>query len=85
MQVTQWINSIEVGHLPRIEGHSNDNLARLSLAPLNAIRLGLDNDGDPASRPCAIDHPGCALLANGRPQGTVRVMERSVTAERANA
>ena len=28
------MDRIEVGHLPRIEGHSNDNLARLSLAPL---------------------------------------------------
>ena len=101
MQVTQRIDSIEVRHLPRIEGRSNYNLARLvrlwlnlatsfSLAPLrladlcgcvhgaarrgrrgghncrgavparHAIRLGLDDDGDPAGRRRAIDDPGCA-------------------------
>jgi undecaprenyl-phosphate 4-deoxy-4-formamido-L-arabinose transferase len=53
MQVTQRIDSIEVGHLPRIEGRSNYNLARLvrlwlnlatsfSLAPLRlAIYAGV--------------------------------------------
>ena len=101
MQVTQRIDSIEVRHLPRIEGRSNYNLARLvrlwlnlatsfSLAPLrladlcrrvhgaarrggrggddrrgavparHAIRLGLDDDGDPAGRRRAVDDPGRA-------------------------
>ena len=101
MQVTQRIDSIEVRHLPRVEGRSNYNLARLvrlwlnlatsfSLAPLrladlcrrvhgaarrdrrggddrrgavparHAIRLGLDDDGDPAGRRRAVDDPGRA-------------------------
>jgi len=134
MQVTQRIDSIEVRHLPRIEGRSNYNLVRLvrlwlnlatsfSLAPLRlAVYAGvfmalLDAAGAVATIVEALflhDTPsGWAstmtvillvagmqsmilgvlgeyvgrtfLSANGKPQGTVRVIERSVTAERANA
>ncbi len=99
MQVTQRIDSIEVRHLPRIEGRSNYNLVRLVRLWLNlchqllagaapagnlrrrvhgaarrggcgrhhrrsafparyAVRLGIDNDRDPAGRRRAIDDSG---------------------------
>jgi glycosyltransferase involved in cell wall biosynthesis len=134
MQVTQRIDSIEVRHLPRIEGRSNYNLARLvrlwlnlatsfSLAPLRlAVYAGVfmallgaagavativealflhDTPSGWASTMTVIllvagmqsmilgvlgEYVGRTFLsANGKPQGTVRVIERSVTAERANA
>ena len=134
MQVTQRIDSIEVRHLPRIEGRSNYNLVRLvrlwlnlatsfSLAPLRlAVYAGVfmallgaagavativealflhDTPSGWASTMTVIllvagmqsmilgvlgEYVGRTFLsANGKPQGTVRVIERSVTAERANA
>jgi undecaprenyl-phosphate 4-deoxy-4-formamido-L-arabinose transferase len=134
MQVTQRIDSIEVRHLPRIEGRSNYNLARLvrlwlnlatsfSLAPLRlAVYAGVfmallgaagaeativealflhDTPSGWASTMTVIllvagmqsmilgvlgEYVGRTFLsANGKPQGTVRAIERSVTAERANA
>jgi undecaprenyl-phosphate 4-deoxy-4-formamido-L-arabinose transferase len=126
MQVTQRIDSIEVRHLPRIEGRSNYNLKRLirlwlnlatsfSLAPLRlAIFAGiamaalgmigaaatifeaLFTQGTPsgwASTMTVIllvsgvqsmvlgvmgEYVGRTFLsANGKPQGTVRLIERS--------
>ncbi len=134
MQVTQRIDSIEVRHLPRIEGRSNYNLARLvrlwlnlatsfSLAPLRlAVYAGVfmallgaagavatiaealflhDTPSGWASTMTVIllvagvqsmilgvlgEYVGRTFLsANGKPQGTVRAIERSVAAERANA
>jgi glycosyltransferase involved in cell wall biosynthesis len=134
MQVTQRIDSIEVRHLPRIEGRSNYNLVRLvrlwlnlatsfSLAPLRlAVYAGVfmallgaagavativealflhDTPSGWASTMTVIllvagmqsmilgvlgEYVGRTFLsANGKPQGTVRAIERSVTAERANA
>jgi len=134
MQVTQRIDSVEVRHLPRIEGRSNYNLARLvrlwlnlatsfSLAPLRldvyaGVLMALlgaagavativealflhDTPSGWASTMTVIllvagmqsmilgvlgEYVGRTFLsANGKPQGTVRAIERSVTAERANA
>jgi undecaprenyl-phosphate 4-deoxy-4-formamido-L-arabinose transferase len=131
MQVTQRIDSIEVRHLPRAEGHSNYNLARLvrlwlnlatsfSLAPLRlavfagAVMALLGALGAAATIFEALfmhDTPsGWAetmtvimlvsgvqsmmlgvigeyvgrifLSANGKPQGTVRAIERNAAAER---
>ena len=126
MQVTQRIDSIEVRHLPRIEGRSNYNLARLvrlwlnlatsfSLAPLRlAIYAGVfmallgtagavativealflrDTPSGWASTMTVIllvagmqsmilgilgEYVGRTFLsANGKPQGTVRAIERN--------
>ena len=134
MQVTQRIDSIEVRHLPRIEGRSNYNLARLvrlwlnlatsfSLAPLRlAVYAGVfmallgaagavativealflhDTPSGWASTMTVIllvagvqsmilgvlgEYVGRTFLsANGKPQGTVRSVERSAAAERADA
>jgi glycosyltransferase involved in cell wall biosynthesis len=134
MQVTQRIDSIEVRHLPRIEGRSNYNLTRLvrlwlnlatsfSLAPLRlAIYAGVfmallgaagavativealflhDTPSGWASTMTVIllvagvqsmilgvlgEYVGRTFLsANGKPQGTVRSIERNVAAERADA
>src|SRR5579872_1265559 len=133
MQVTQRIDSIEVGHLPRIEGRSNYNLRRLirlwlnlttsfSLAPLRlAIFAGVfmallgtigavgtiaealflhDTPSGWASTMTVIllvagvqsmilgvlgEYVGRTFLsANGKPQGTVRLIERNAAAERSN-
>jgi glycosyltransferase involved in cell wall biosynthesis len=132
MQVTQRIDSIEVRHLPRIEGRSNYNLTRLvrlwlnlatsfSLAPLRlAIYAGLalsvaggigavatisealfmhDTPSGWASIMAALllvsgvqsmilgvlgEYVGRTFLsANGKPQGTVRSLERGGPADRA--
>ncbi len=134
MQVTQRIDSIEVRHLPRIEGRSNYNLTRLvrlwlnlatsfSLAPLRlAIYAGVfmaflgsigagativealflhDTPSGWASTMTVIllvagvqsmilgvlgEYVGRTFLsANGKPQGTVRSVERNAVAERADA
>jgi glycosyltransferase involved in cell wall biosynthesis len=134
MQVTQRIDSIEVRHVPRIEGRSNYNLARLvrlwlnlatsfSLAPLRlAVYAGVfmallgaagavativealflhDTPSGWASTMTVIllvagvqsmilgvlgEYVGRTFLsANGKPQATVRAIERSVTAERPKA
>ncbi|HEY2621258.1 MAG TPA: glycosyltransferase family 2 protein [Acetobacteraceae bacterium] len=134
MQVTQRIDSIEVRHLPRVEGRSNYNLARLvrlwlnlatsfSLAPLRlAIYAGVfmallgaagavativealflhDTPSGWASTMTVImlvsgvqsmilgvlgEYVGRTFLsANGKPQGTVRSVERNAAAERADA
>jgi undecaprenyl-phosphate 4-deoxy-4-formamido-L-arabinose transferase len=134
MQVTQRIDSIEVRHLPRVEGRSNYNLARLvrlwlnlatsfSLAPLRlAIYAGVfmallgaagavativealvlrDTPSGWASTMTAIllvggvqsmilgilgEYVGRTFLsANGKPQGTVRSVERNAAAERTDA
>jgi glycosyltransferase involved in cell wall biosynthesis len=135
MQVTQRIDSIEVRHLPRVEGRSNYNLARLvrlwlnlatsfSLAPLRlAIYAGVfmallgaagavativealvlrDTPSGWASTMTAIllvagvqsmilgilgEYVGRTFLsANGKPQGTVRSIERNAAAaERTDA
>jgi glycosyltransferase involved in cell wall biosynthesis len=134
MDVTQRIDSIEVRHLPRIEGRSNYNLRRLvrlwlnlatsfSLAPLRlAIYAGIvmallgavgavatilealflqDTPSGWASTMTVIllvsgvqsmilgvlgEYVGRTFLsANGKPQGTVRSIERSTAAERASA
>ncbi|MEJ0020530.1 MAG: glycosyltransferase family 2 protein [Acetobacteraceae bacterium] len=134
MQVTQRIDSIEVQHLPRIEGRSNYNLTRLvrlwlnlatsfSLAPLRmAIYAGIvmamlgsigafatiaealivrDTPSGWASTMTVIllvagvqsmilgvlgEYVGRTFLsANGKPQGTVRCIERSTTTERPGA
>jgi undecaprenyl-phosphate 4-deoxy-4-formamido-L-arabinose transferase len=134
MQVTQRIDSIEVRHLPRVEGRSNYNLARLvrlwlnlatsfSLAPLRlAIYAGAfmallgaagavativealvlrDTPSGWASTMTAIllvggvqsmilgilgEYVGRTFLsANGKPQGTVRSVERNAAAERTDA
>jgi glycosyltransferase involved in cell wall biosynthesis len=134
MQVTQRIDSIEVRHLPRIEGRSNYNLARLvrlwlnlatsfSLAPLRlAIYAGVfmallgaagavativealvlrNTPSGWASTMTAIllvagvqsmilgilgEYVGRTFLsANGKPQGTVRSVERNAAAERTDA
>ena len=131
MQVTQRIDSIEVRHLPRIEGRSNYNLARLvrlwlnlatsfSLAPLRlAVYAGVfmallgvagavatifealflhDTPSGWASTMTVIllvagvqsmilgvlgEYVGRTFLsANGKPQGTVRSIERSAVAAR---
>ena len=131
MQVTQRIDSIEVDHLPRIEGRSNYNLARLvrlwlnlatsfSLAPLRlAIYAGVvmallgaagavatiaealllhNTPSGWASTMTVImlvagvqsmilgvlgEYVGRTFLsANGKPQGTVRAVERNAAAER---
>ena len=131
MQVTQRIDSIEVRHLPRIEGRSNYNLARLvrlwlnlatsfSLAPLRlAVYAGVfmallgvagavatifealflhDTPSGWASTMTVIllvagvqsmilgvlgEYVGRTFLsANGKPQGTVRSIERSAAAAR---
>ena len=131
MQVTQRIDSIEVRHLPRIEGRSNYNLTRLvrlwlnlatsfSLAPLRlAIYAGVfmallgaigaaatifealflhDTPSGWASTMTVImlvsgvqsmilgvlgEYVGRTFLtSNGKPQGTVRMIERNVAAER---
>jgi glycosyltransferase involved in cell wall biosynthesis len=134
MEVTQRIDSIEVRHLPRVEGRSNYNLRRLvrlwlnlatsfSLAPLRlAIYAGVfmallgaigavativealflrDTPSGWASTMTVIllvagvqsmilgvlgEYVGRTFLSsNGKPQGTVRSIERSVAAERAEA
>jgi undecaprenyl-phosphate 4-deoxy-4-formamido-L-arabinose transferase len=134
MQVTQRIDSIEVSHLPRIEGRSNYNLQRLvrlwlnlatsfSLAPLRlatyagvfmallgaigaaaTIAEALVMRNTPsgwASTMTVIllvagvqsmilgvlgEYVGRTFLsANGKPQGTVRSIERNAAAERAGA
>lgn len=134
MQVTQRIDSIEVRHLPRIEGRSNYNLTRLvrlwlnlatsfSLAPLRlAIYAGIvmallgaggavatiaealimqNTPSGWASTMTVIllvagvqsmilgvlgEYVGRTFLsANGKPQGTVRSIERNVAAERIDA
>jgi glycosyltransferase involved in cell wall biosynthesis len=134
MQVTQRIDSIEVNHLPRIEGRSNYNLRRLirlwlnlatsfSLAPLRlAIYAGVfmallgaigavgtiaealflhDTPSGWASTMTVIllvagvqsmilgvlgEYVGRTFLsANGKPQGTVRAIERNAAADRTNA
>ena len=134
MQVTQRIDSIEVRHLPRVEGRSNYNLARLvrlwlnlatsfSLAPLRlAIYAGVfmallgaigavativealflhDTPSGWASTMTVIllvagvqsmilgvlgEYVGRTFLsANGKPQGTVRSVERNAAAEREDA
>ncbi|HKD75404.1 MAG TPA: glycosyltransferase family 2 protein [Ktedonobacterales bacterium] len=134
MQVTQRIDSIEVRHLPRIEGRSNYNLTRLvrlwlnlatsfSLAPLRlAIYAGVfmallgavgavativealflrDTPSGWASTMTVIllvagvqsmilgvlgEYVGRTFLsANGKPQGTVRLVERNAAAERVDA
>jgi glycosyltransferase involved in cell wall biosynthesis len=134
MQVTQRIDSIEVRHLPRVEGRSNYNLARLvrlwlnlatsfSLAPLRlAVYAGVfmallgaagavativealflhDTPSGWASTMTVImlvagvqsmilgvlgEYVGRTFLsANGKPQGTVRSVERNAAAERADA
>jgi undecaprenyl-phosphate 4-deoxy-4-formamido-L-arabinose transferase len=134
MQVTQHIDSIEVRHLPRIEGRSNYNLARLvrlwlnlatsfSLAPLRlAVYAGAfmallgtagavatiaevlfwhDTPSGWASTMTVLllvagmqsmilgilgEYVGRTFLsANGKPQGTVRSVERNTAAERAAA
>jgi glycosyltransferase involved in cell wall biosynthesis len=131
MQVTQRIDSIEVRHLPRIEGRSNYDLGRLvrlwlnlatsfSLAPLRlAVYAGVfmallgaagavatiaealilrDTPSGWASTMTAIllvagvqsmilgvlgEYVGRTFLsANGKPQSTVRAVERSAVAER---
>jgi glycosyltransferase involved in cell wall biosynthesis len=130
MQVTQRIDSIEVRHLPRIEGHSNYNLRRLvrlwlnlatsfSLAPLRlAIYAGLalsvaggigavatvsealfmhDTPSGWASTMVVLllvsgvqsmilgvlgEYVGRTFLsANGKPQGTVRALQRGGPAD----
>jgi undecaprenyl-phosphate 4-deoxy-4-formamido-L-arabinose transferase len=134
MEVTQRIDSIEVRHLPRVEGRSNYNLSRLvrlwlnlatsfSLAPLRlAIYAGAfmallgaigavatiaealllrDTPSGWASTMTVIllvagvqsmilgvlgEYVGRTFLsANGKPQGTVRVIERNAAAGRADA
>ncbi len=134
MQVTQRIDSIEVNHLPRIEGRSNYNLRRLirlwlnlatsfSLAPLRlAIYAGVfmallgaigavatiaealflhDTPSGWASTMTVIllvagvqsmilgvlgEYVGRTFLsANGKPQGTVRSIERNAAADRTDA
>lgn len=134
MQVTQRIDSIEVQHLPRIEGRSNYNLQRLgrlwlnlatsfSLAPLRvAIYAGVfmallgaagavatigevliwhDTPSGWASTMTVLllvggvqsmilgvlgEYVGRTFLsANGKPQGTVRSIERNAIAERTEA
>jgi glycosyltransferase involved in cell wall biosynthesis len=134
MQVTQRIDSIEVRHLPRTEGRSNYNLARLvrlwlnlatsfSLAPLRlAIYAGAfmallgaagavativealllrNTPSGWASTMTALllvagvqsmilgilgEYVGRTFLsANGKPQGTVRAIERNAAAERTDA
>jgi glycosyltransferase involved in cell wall biosynthesis len=134
MQVTQRIDSIEVRHLPRIEGRSNYNLTRLarlwlnlatsfSLAPLRlAIYAGVfmallgaagavativealflrNTPSGWASTMTVIllvagvqsmilgilgEYVGRTFLsANGKPQGTVRLVERNPAAERVDA
>jgi glycosyltransferase involved in cell wall biosynthesis len=131
MQVTQRIDSIEVRHLPRVEGRSNYNLVRLvrlwlnlatsfSLAPLRlAVYAGVfmallgaagavatifealvlrDTPSGWASTMTVIllvagvqsmilgvlgEYVGRTFLsANGKPQGTVRSVERSAAAAR---
>jgi glycosyltransferase involved in cell wall biosynthesis len=130
MQVTQRIDSIEVRHLPRIEGRSNYNLARLvrlwlnlatsfSLAPLRlAVYAGVfmallgavgavatiaealfwhDTPSGWASTMTVLllvagmqsmilgvlgEYVGRTFLsANGKPQATVRSVERNAAAE----
>jgi undecaprenyl-phosphate 4-deoxy-4-formamido-L-arabinose transferase len=132
MEVTQRIDSIEVSHLPRIEGRSNYNLARLvrlwlnlatsfSLAPLRlAVLAGgfmalLGAAGAVATIVEALfvhetpsgwastmtvillvggvqsmilgivgEYVGRTFLSsNGKPQGTVRSIERNAAAEHA--
>jgi glycosyltransferase involved in cell wall biosynthesis len=134
MQVTQRIDSIEVRHLPRIEGRSNYNLTRLvrlwlnlatsfSLAPLRlAIYAGVfmallgaagavatiaealilrDTPSGWASTMTVIllvagvqsmilgvlgEYVGRTFLsANGKPQGTVRSVERNAAEARVSA
>lgn len=134
MEVTQRIDSIEVRHLPRIEGRSNYNLTRLvrlwlnlatsfSLAPLRlAIYAGgfmallgalgavatiaevlfwRDTPSGWASTMVVIllvggvqsmilgvlgEYVGRTFLsANGKPQGTVRTVERNAAAEHVEA
>src|SRR4051794_28015813 len=133
MQVTQRIDSIEVRHLPRLEGRSNYTLVRLvrlwlnlatsfSLAPLRlAIYAGIvmallgmigavativealflrDTPSGWASTMTVIllvsgvqsmilgvlgEYVGRTFLsANGKPQGTVRLIVRNAAAERAD-
>ena len=135
MQVTQRIDSIEVRHLPRLEGRSNYNLQRLvrlwlnlatsfSLAPLRLAIFAGAVDGAArrgsapsrrSARRCSgtIRHPAgpprwscCCwssgvqsmilgvlgeyvgrtfLSANGKPQGTVRSIERNAALPRTEA
>ena len=134
MQVTQRIGSIEVRHLPRIEGRSNYNFTRLvrlwlnlatsfSLAPLRiAIYAGIamsimggvgavvtiidavimqDSPSGWASIMVALllvsgvqsmilgvlgEYVGRTFLsANGKPQGTVRDIERNMAAQAGGA
>jgi glycosyltransferase involved in cell wall biosynthesis len=131
MQATQRVDSIEVRHVPRIEGHSNYNFRRLirlwlnlatsfSLAPLRlAICVGFvmallgtigagatifealilrDTPSGWASTMIVIlmvagaqflvlgvlgEYVGRTfLLANGKPQGTIRSIECNVTASK---
>jgi glycosyltransferase involved in cell wall biosynthesis len=133
MQVTQRIDSIEVSHLPRIEGRSSYNLRRLvrlwlnlatsfSLTPLRlAIYTGIfmallgaigavativealflqDTPSGWASTMTVIllvggvqsmilgvlgEYVGRTFLSsNGKPQGTVRSIERSAATERSD-
>jgi multidrug transporter EmrE-like cation transporter len=134
MQVTQRIDSIEVRHLPRVEGYSNYNLTRLarlrlslatsfSLAPLRlAIYAGLalsiagaigavatisealfmhDTPSGWASTMVVLllvsgvqsmilgvlgEYVGRTFLsANGKPQGTVRTLQRGGPADAMSA
>jgi glycosyltransferase involved in cell wall biosynthesis len=134
MQVTQRIDSIEVRHLPRMEGRSNYTLPRLvrlwlnlatsfSLAPLRlAVYAGVlmallgaagavatiaevlfwrDTPSGWASTMTVIllvggvqsmilgilgEYVGRTFLsANGKPQGTIRAIERNAAAERDGA
>jgi undecaprenyl-phosphate 4-deoxy-4-formamido-L-arabinose transferase len=134
MQVTQRIDSIEVKHLPRMEGRSNYTLRRLvrlwlnlatsfSLAPLRAAifagalmallgtmgavativeaLVARDTPSGWASTMTVIllvsgvqsmilgimgEYVGRTFLsANGKPQGTVRFVQRSTPAERPEA
>jgi glycosyltransferase involved in cell wall biosynthesis len=84
MQVTQRIDSIEVRHLPRMEGHSNYNLVRLvrlwlnlatsfSLAPLRVAifaGLGMSVLGSIG----AVGTIGEALFVHGTPSGWASTM-----------
>jgi hypothetical protein len=118
MQVTQRIDSIEVRHLPRIEGRSNYNLARLVRLWLKAVYAGVfmallgavgavatiaealfwhDTPSGWASTMTVLllvagmqsmilgvlgEYVGRTFLsANGKPQATVRSVERNAAAE----
>ena len=135
MQVTQRIDSIEVRHLPRVEGRSNYNLARLVAAVAEPghqllARTVAARHLSPASFMALLGAAGAVativealvlrdtpsgwastmtvillvagvqsmilgvlgeyvgrtfLSANGKPQGTVRSIERNAAAERTDA